>query len=369
MIVLEARDRVGGRAWNADIGGGEITERGATFAGPTQDHVLALAAEDEGRHLPDLQQRRQPLPRRGHPAALRRLRPDRARAARPGDPPRPGDLRPRLDEMATRSPSTPPGRRRTPPTYDAQTLEQFIEREHVTPRFRTLVAGRHAADLRRRAARALAALHALLHRRLGQRAERRAPSSATSTPRGGAQESRFVGGSQRICERLAQKLGQASGAESPVHRISQEPRRRDRALRAARRRAKRVIVAIPPVLTGQIDYEPGLPDRADRADRALPAGKPDQGRPPSTTARSGATTASPARCSPTRARSTPPSTTRPRTAARASCSASSAATRRARSRRSAAGAPRRGAGQLRRLLRPAGRQPGEYIETAWKRES
>src|SRR3954454_5698773 len=42
-IVLEARDRVGGRALNADIGDGEITERGATFVGPTQDHMLALA--------------------------------------------------------------------------------------------------------------------------------------------------------------------------------------------------------------------------------------------------------------------------------------------------------------------------------------
>ena len=45
MVVLEARDRTGGRALNLDIGGAEVTERGATFAGPTQDHVLALAQE------------------------------------------------------------------------------------------------------------------------------------------------------------------------------------------------------------------------------------------------------------------------------------------------------------------------------------
>src|SRR3954468_2780876 len=31
VIVLEARNRVGGRALNAQISGGEITERGATF--------------------------------------------------------------------------------------------------------------------------------------------------------------------------------------------------------------------------------------------------------------------------------------------------------------------------------------------------
>ena len=44
-IVLEARDRVGGRALNVDVGHGEISERGATFAGPTQDHIIALARE------------------------------------------------------------------------------------------------------------------------------------------------------------------------------------------------------------------------------------------------------------------------------------------------------------------------------------
>ena len=45
VIVLEARGRVGGRALNYPIGGGEISERGATFVGPTQDHILALAKQ------------------------------------------------------------------------------------------------------------------------------------------------------------------------------------------------------------------------------------------------------------------------------------------------------------------------------------
>lgn len=43
VTVLEARDRVGGRAWNHDLGGGLMSERGATFVGPTQDHIMALA--------------------------------------------------------------------------------------------------------------------------------------------------------------------------------------------------------------------------------------------------------------------------------------------------------------------------------------
>ena len=43
-------------------------------------------------------------------------------------------------------------------------------------------------------------------------------------------------------------------------------------------RAKRVIVAMPPVLAGRIDYSPGLPPRARRAHAAPAAGHADQGR-------------------------------------------------------------------------------------------
>src|SRR4051812_42606190 len=43
VLVVEARDRVGGRVWNHELAGGDISERGGTFVGPTQDHMLALA--------------------------------------------------------------------------------------------------------------------------------------------------------------------------------------------------------------------------------------------------------------------------------------------------------------------------------------
>src|SRR4051794_28122916 len=45
VIVLEARDRVGGRVLNHDLGNGKVSERGGTFVGPTQDHVIGLAKE------------------------------------------------------------------------------------------------------------------------------------------------------------------------------------------------------------------------------------------------------------------------------------------------------------------------------------
>ena len=73
VMVLEARDRVGGRVLNLDLGTGHGTERGGTFVGPTQDH---------------LRQRRQRVRQRRAALDLQRHLPDRLGAAGPGDPAR-----------------------------------------------------------------------------------------------------------------------------------------------------------------------------------------------------------------------------------------------------------------------------------------
>src|SRR5690349_14459016 len=43
VVVLEARERVGGRTLNADLGGGHVTELGAQFIDPTHTRIAALA--------------------------------------------------------------------------------------------------------------------------------------------------------------------------------------------------------------------------------------------------------------------------------------------------------------------------------------
>ena len=45
VTVLEARDRVGGRVLNHQLDGGNYSELGGMFTGPTQDHIQALAQE------------------------------------------------------------------------------------------------------------------------------------------------------------------------------------------------------------------------------------------------------------------------------------------------------------------------------------
>src|SRR6476620_6093054 len=45
VVVVEARDRVGGRLLNEEIGDGKVVEVGGQWIGPTQDRIAALAAE------------------------------------------------------------------------------------------------------------------------------------------------------------------------------------------------------------------------------------------------------------------------------------------------------------------------------------
>ena len=66
VVVLEARDRVGGRLLNADLGDGKVAEVGGQWVGPTQDRILALLGElrigtfptfDSGRSVLELEGR------------------------------------------------------------------------------------------------------------------------------------------------------------------------------------------------------------------------------------------------------------------------------------------------------------------------
>jgi monoamine oxidase len=84
------------------------------------------------------------------------------------------------------------------------------------------------------------------------------------TIEGGYQQDRVTGGAQTIADRVATELGNALRLRTPVREITQDSNgvvvRGD----GIEVRARRVIVAIPPALSGYVSYEPQLP-----ADRAL----------------------------------------------------------------------------------------------------
>ena len=78
---------------------------------------------------------------------------------------------------------------------------------------------------------------------------------------GGAQDAHLRGGSQQVCERLAQELGEDVLLQSPVKTIKHDDA--GVSIKVGRRRikARRAIVAVSPALAARIEYEPALTSR------------------------------------------------------------------------------------------------------------
>ncbi len=246
VLVLEARDRVGGRLLNAEIGGGEVVEIGGQWVGPEQDRVLALTAElgletfptfDQGKSVLELKGRQKrysgTIPRVG-PLVLA----DIALARR------------RLQKLADRLDPEAPGAGPEAAAHDNRTLDSWLEGAMLTRPARTLmrIAGRTIWGAE---PEEMSLLHALFYMR----------SAGGLDPlldvEGGAQESRIVGGSQLLAERIAAELGPALLLRSPVTAVAVEPGG-VRVDAGPSFRALRAIVAVPLPLRAEIDFSPAL---------------------------------------------------------------------------------------------------------------
>jgi len=92
------------------------------------------------------------------------------------------------------------------------------------------------------------------------------------TTGGGAQDSRFVGGSQLVAVKVAAVLGKRVVLRSPVRRIREHAGSLFVETDRRRFRAGRVVVALPPTLCGRIDYDPTLPGLRDQLTQRVPMG-------------------------------------------------------------------------------------------------
>jgi monoamine oxidase len=263
VIVLEARDRVGGRVWNYDLGDGHVSERGGQFAGPTQNHVLALARElgvktfrtyDTGSDVYVADGTRMTYSDRGPFGTA------------PPDPTIAGEIATRileLDSMAATVPVAAPWTATNAAAWDGQTVETWIGSQPATTRFREVV-GAALRPIFGAEARELSLLFVLFFTAASGDAKHPGTFQRNFDTRGGAQMSRFVGGSQVIALKIAAQLRDRVALNSAVRRITQS--RAGVTVESDRLtvRAKRVIVAMAPTLAGRIDYEPILPFQRDQ---------------------------------------------------------------------------------------------------------
>ncbi|MEX2194000.1 MAG: FAD-dependent oxidoreductase [Thermoleophilaceae bacterium] len=247
-LVLEARDRVGGRTLNADLGGGKVAELGGQWIGPTQDRVAALASELGVATFPT------------HTAGANLVeiggRTRRYRGTIPRLPPHVlADVavtRRRLNRLARRVPPGAPWQAPDAERLDTQTLGAWLGRHTRTRMARRLVAlagktvwGAEPDEL--------SLLHVLFYLRSAGGLDMLLDSE------GGAQQDRLAGGSQLLSVKLADGLGEGVVLGAAVHRVEHGGGRVRVHADGVVAEARRVIVAVPPGLAGRIEYHPSLP--------------------------------------------------------------------------------------------------------------
>jgi monoamine oxidase len=272
VLVLEARDRVGGRVLNHPIGDGEITEAGATFIGPTMDRLQKLAdtvgvgtfyTHNDGQNVYVAGGSRSTYSDTGPLGTA------------PPDPLIVADTAgvvAQLDQMSTELPIDAPWTAPKAGEYDGQTLDAWLRANSSgQERFMKLAAAATRPIFGAEPTE-ISLLFTLFYIAASGNEQNPGTFERNFNTRDGAQERRFVGGSQLIAINLARRLGGHVGLRTPVRQIRQGPGGVSVLSDRWSVKAKRAIVAVPPALAGRIDYVPDLPADRDALTQRLPQG-------------------------------------------------------------------------------------------------
>lgn len=265
VVVLEARDRVGGRTEGGVTADGTPVELGGQWIGPTQNRMYELVDElgletfptwNEGDLVVQLGGRSSRMA--SHRGAVPKLNPFALADLAQGLA--------RFTRAANGVALEEPWRSPAADRLDGQTFETWIRRNLRTPTgrayFRVACEAVFSAE-----STDLSALHALFYAHSGTDFE-----TLLSVDRG-AQQDRIVGGSIRIAEAMATELGDAVRLPAPVRRITQHDDGVVVQLRSGEEvDGSHVVVTLPPTLAGRLEYDPVLPSWRDQLTQRLPAG-------------------------------------------------------------------------------------------------
>jgi monoamine oxidase len=260
-IVLEARARVGGRVLNHELEAGGVVEVGGQWVGPTQHAMLGLAAElgvatfpthTDGDNLIEYRGRvrryRGTIPRL-NPLVLLEIE----RAIR------------KFGKLAAQVPLEAPWSAPRAEEWDRITFAEWMRRHVHTAGARMLltlairsVFGTEPEDL--------SLLHVLFY------VNSAGGFDALIDTSGGAQDSRFAGGSQLVAIRMAERLADRVVMSAPVRRIEDAGDGVRIEAAGVTVEATRAIVALSPTLAARIEYDPPLPARRDQMTQRMPQG-------------------------------------------------------------------------------------------------
>jgi monoamine oxidase len=243
FIILEARDRVGGRTLNADIGGGHVFEMGGQWLGSFQTAVLDLMHELGLATFPSYNQ--------GNTAIVSGSEVVLVNAAEIVD----STLASALDALARDIPLDAPWTHPRAAEFDAMTFADWLATRNIpadqawSVRSGTLLTFGAPPE-------ALSLLWVLFYvRSSGSYADLEGAAGQ------GAQALRVVGGSQMISLRMAESLAAHLRLAAPVHRIRGWQDEGPCVLECATGSvtARRVILALSPSQAQTIEFSPALP--------------------------------------------------------------------------------------------------------------
>lgn len=260
--ILEARDRVGGRILNTALSTGDPIEKGGQWVGPTQSEILALA-EAVGVDT---------FPTYNTGTNLSLFKGSIGSYPADGLPPVPGaDLAETLtaigeiEAWAESLGTEAPWEGELARDLDRQTVEEWMRNRLTTDGalhlFQLIVQSVFGVE-----PRDLSLLFFTFY--VGSGGGILTLTGVT----GGAQEARFVQGSQEIAIRVASELQSAIGFNRPVLRIEECEGGVAVWSETERFTAGRVIVALPPTLAGRVLYDPALPSQRDQLTQRMPMG-------------------------------------------------------------------------------------------------
>jgi monoamine oxidase len=248
VLLLEARDRVGGKVLNKVLEDGEITEAGGTYIGPTQTRMFALTAEfgvplyptyDKGSTVTVIGGNR--VVGGYSPALTAEYH----------------KLVSLLDAMSREVPVDAPWTASNAAEWDSITLYSWLVANDASAD--ALEAFSSVADLWGAETRDVSLLFALYY--IAAAGNENTPGSLERLldVDNGAQQYRFVGGSQLLAQLIAKELGKRVIFRSPVRAIEWSEGRVCLISDTMTVEAKHVILAISPALAAGIQYEPKLP--------------------------------------------------------------------------------------------------------------
>jgi monoamine oxidase len=261
VVVLEARDRVGGRTTGHLLSDGQTIEMGGQWFGPTQTAVLDIAEAHGLKTYPQYDEGDAQLVYEGE---VRRIAPGEPRVS-PEAAAEVGRLTVELEAMAATLDLERPWAAEQAPEWDAITLRGWLEsasdNAEALAFWRFIAPAIFAAE-----AHEMSLLHFLFYIASG------GGIGMLLGTRDAAQDCRLVGGSHLISEAMADSLRDVLRLSSPVRSIEHHPNGAVVRYEGGEVAARRVVVTLPPALAGRLHYTPPMPALRDQLTQQVPMG-------------------------------------------------------------------------------------------------